>query len=108
MNPRVLAVLKGAVLSLLMGGYVVGFSLRVFAVNHDTAPSWTGAAHIGALIGIGFLGGAAVWRGTKRTPKRRCGRCDYLLIGSVEARCPERGTPFDPALIKSDEPEQSQ
>ena len=32
----------------------------------------------------------------------RCAQCGYLLSGLTVARCPECGTPFDPALLKTE------
>jgi hypothetical protein len=30
----------------------------------------------------------------------KCEKCDYLLTGLVEPRCPECGTPFEPMLLE--------
>jgi len=32
---------------------------------------------------------------------RRCTTCGYFLIGLTSARCPECGTPFDPAKLRA-------
>ena len=35
--------------------------------------------------------------------ERRCKHCGYLLQGLPEPRCPECGTPFDPAVLRAPE-----
>lgn len=39
------------------------------------------------------------WFPPARRPGRRCVKCAYDLSRCVEPRCPECGTPFDPAIV---------
>ena len=59
------------------------------------------------LIALGYLGGLAplgliAWRTRDVTVELwRCTQCGYALIGLSSARCPECGTPFDPAVVQA-------
>lgn len=57
------------------------------------------------LIFVGLSTGVDAIRGKHRrggafVDKPHCLQCGYCLVGLVQPRCPECGTPFDPALLE--------
>jgi hypothetical protein len=58
-----------------------------------------------AIGGVYLLLSAVLsWRALQTRPvpradDSRCAKCGYMLCGLPEPRCPECGTPFDPALV---------
>ena len=80
---------------LSFGYYVLlaaAFALMFFAVGEARAiggRTWAGALR------------AVLTASVKPRPGNECEQCGYLLIGLPEPRCPECGTPFDPAMLGS-------
>lgn len=71
------------------------------------AMSWSPEESKWPFVGIGGLylaatlplANAAYWLVPTRRDPNRCVRCGYLLCGLTEPRCPECGTPFNPADV---------
>ena len=66
-------------------------------------PNAEAARNIVLALGPGFALSAAAFHLLRKRHfwqlEGRCTRCGYLLTGLAEPRCPECGTPFDPALL---------
>jgi len=65
------------------------------------------------VMGFAFTLGTLpwAWQLTRRAPHDinpgECQACGYLLFGLTEPRCPECGSPFDPALLRNIGPPQT-
>jgi hypothetical protein len=100
---------KGTLLFLagLLGLVVVVALVALAVVPHVPVPAGLVGGFIGGLFGALFPA-ACIWIFRARMRKelhkrllqrgiRTCVKCGYNLRGQVEPRCPECGTPYDPA-----------
>ena len=63
--------------------------------------SWVLALSVFCLTSVIALIGIGHWTEARRRRQAdRCTKCRYCLLGLNEPRCPECGTPFDPAILE--------
>lgn len=85
----------------LLGAIVIGLASRIFVDVHAINGPWFGIAVWVASGCIGALAVARFRRHWALPDEPTCRRCGYILRGLTQPRCPECGTPFDAARLRS-------
>lgn len=90
---------SSAAYATLAGGFCIAVA-KLISEAHQDAARWAMCGALWSLAAV-FLFWSIRWiRGKIRRAQGKCVRCEYLLRGLIEPRCPECGTPFNPADLE--------
>jgi len=92
----------------LVAGFYIGLAF-LFVINDDRNLAQDALANIAIRSLSCLIAGTAIFgtvtqyisslMGGSKNESDCCQKCGYLLLGLVEPRCPECGTPFDPERV---------